>query len=68
MTIAVVKECIFDGVERTMELNCSVAEFNEGLIQWQEEGRLIQDAFPFLSADEREFLLTGMTPEMWPEE
>ncbi len=25
----------------------------------------IQDAFPELSADDREFLLTGITPEEW---
>ena len=28
---------------------------------------LIQNAFPHLSADEREFLLTGITPEEWDE-
>tara|TARA_R100000773_G_C4199947_1_gene102780 strand:- start:762 stop:974 length:213 start_codon:yes stop_codon:yes gene_type:complete len=27
--------------------------------------RLIQDAFPNLSADEREFIKTGITPEEW---
>jgi hypothetical protein len=26
---------------------------------------LIQDAFPHLSPDDREFLLTGITPEEW---
>lgn len=39
--------------------------------QWQaflnDELGLIQDAFPHLSADEREFLLTGITPEEWDE-
>ena len=30
-------------------------------------GKLIQDAFPFLNADQREFLLTGLTPEAWNE-
>lgn len=28
-------------------------------------GRLIQDIFPYLTADEREFLLTGITVEEW---
>lgn len=27
----------------------------------------IQDLFPWLSADDREFLLTGITPEEWDE-
>jgi len=29
------------------------------------EGALIQDAMPHLSADDREFLMTGVTPEEW---
>lgn len=28
-------------------------------------GQLIQDAMPHLSADEREFIMTGITPEQW---
>jgi hypothetical protein len=28
---------------------------------------LIQDAFPTLTADEREFILTGITSEEWDE-
>ena len=27
--------------------------------------RLIQDAFPNLTPDQREFILTGITPEEW---
>jgi hypothetical protein len=37
--------------------------------QWQ-AGALIgfvQDVFPHLSADDREFLLTGITPQEWQE-
>ena len=30
-----------------------------------EDGALIQDAFPYLTADQRELILTGMTDEMW---
>ena len=28
-------------------------------------GTLAQDAFPHLSADDREFLMTGITPSEW---
>lgn len=28
----------------------------------------IQNAFPFLTPDEREFLITGITPTEWDEE
>lgn len=30
--------------------------------------RPIQDIFPYLSADEREFILTGITPDEWPDD
>jgi len=29
------------------------------------EGELVQDVFPELTADEREFILSGVTPEEW---
>lgn len=29
--------------------------------------RLVQDAFPNMKADEREFLMTGITPTKWTE-
>ena len=28
-------------------------------------GQLIQNAFPYLDFDQREMLITGITPEMW---
>lgn len=37
-----------------------------GLRKW-ESGAFVQDAFPGLTAEEREFLMTGMTPEEWAE-
>ena len=36
----------------------------EQLSSW-ESGVLIQNAMPNLSADEREFIKTGITPEEW---
>lgn len=32
-----------------------------------ERGALIQDAFPYLTAGEREFIMTGTTEEEWDE-
>lgn len=32
-----------------------------------EAGELAQDAFPHLSADDREFIMSGITPEEWEE-
>ncbi len=33
--------------------------------RWRLGQGLIQDCLPYLSADEREFLMTGITPEEW---
>lgn len=38
----------------------------EQLIAW-ENGALIQNAMPNVSADHREFIMTGITPEQWVE-
>jgi len=40
-------------------------EFVDGLKRWR-DGELIQHAMPsWLSLDEREFCISGFTPEMW---
>jgi hypothetical protein len=35
------------------------------ILDWMRNGTMIQDALPELSPDQREFLLTGFTPEDW---
>ena len=50
------------GITRTQEINISCAE-----IERYEQGALIQDAFPNLTKNEREFIMTGMTSEEWEE-
>tara|TARA_R100000700_G_scaffold41284_1_gene61357 strand:+ start:12333 stop:12527 length:195 start_codon:yes stop_codon:yes gene_type:complete len=37
---------------------------NEQIERWQ-DGELIQNVFPHLSPSEREFLISGVTPEEW---
>lgn len=37
----------------------------EQLDAWKSRRQLIQDAMPNLTADEREFIKTGYTPEDW---
>jgi len=37
----------------------------ERLTKWLESNQLVQNAFPDLNADQREFLMTGITPEEW---
>ena len=43
-----------------MDLNVTT----EDLVHW-ESGALAQDAFPKLTADEREFIISGCTPDDW---
>lgn len=39
----------------------------EQMAAYEEGGALIQDAFPQLNADDREFILSGITAEEWIE-
>ena len=48
------------GMINTMD----VAVTEVQIARWQ-GGMLIQDAMPDLSVDEREFLMTGLTPDDW---
>ncbi len=40
-------------------------EFESRILAWQAGKCLIQDAFPELSDDAREFIKTGITPDEW---
>ncbi len=56
----IVRRCPFTGKVKKMDL-----PITEGQISRWESGVLIQDAFPNLDADQREFIKTGITPEVW---
>lgn len=47
--------------------NSMVMSIDPEDIECYEDGELVQDAFPYLTADEREFFKTGITPEEWNE-
>ena len=49
---------------RTHEMEIDVSDKQIAL--WM-EGALIQDVMPNLSPDEREFIMTGITPDEWDE-
>jgi len=44
----------------TLELDITMDQYS----RWR-GGELIQNAMPNLSADDREYIMTGMTPEDW---
>ena len=48
------------GVTRTLDIPVTQAQLDS----WN-SGALIQNAMPNLSADDREFIMTGIAPEEW---
>lgn len=56
----ITKTSPFSGNTNSMEIEVT----QEQLSSW-ESGVLIQNAMPNLSADEREFIMTGITPAEW---
>jgi len=56
----ITRTSILSGIERTLDINVT----EEQLKAW-EDGVLIQNAMPNISASEREFIKTGITDEEW---
>ena len=54
------KESPFSGNKNVMDIQVTRAQIDA----WM-GGELIQNAMPNVSADEREFIKTGITPEEW---
>ena len=48
------------GIIRTLELDITPAEYESF-----RNGKLVQEAMPHLTADEREFLISGVTQNEW---
>lgn len=55
----VTRKSIFSDEVSSREMNITEEQYK----RWKDTGLPVQAAFPQLSADDREFLLTGMTPE-----
>ena len=58
----ITKTSSYSGIVRTIDLNVTL----EQLQNWQ-NGMLIYKAMPNLTADEREFIISGVTNEEWEE-
>lgn len=48
------------GIENTMDLDVTMEQLEK-----RQRGALIQDVMPHLNLEEREFLISGYTPEDW---
>jgi len=55
---------ILTGKSHTMDLPITEEAFRDGLHR-RDGGDLIQHAFPKLTDGQREFIMTGITPEEW---
>lgn len=64
--ITITKKSDVTGNINSMELPLGADEFSRGCLL-RRSGVLIQHAFPTLSAEQREFVKTGITPEEWAE-
>ena len=59
----ITRKSILTGIERTLEVPVTeeqLAKYESGMV-------LAQVAFPDLTPDQREFIMTGVTPEEWDE-
>ena len=48
------------GITRTRDIDLTMSEVSDYI-----NGALAQDAFAHLSVDDREFIISGITPEEW---
>jgi hypothetical protein len=59
----ITRKSAISGKVNTMDINVTHEDFEK-----LESGWLIQSAMPHISADEREFIMTGITPQEWEAE
>jgi len=56
----ITRTSMVSGKVRTLDIDVTAAQYES----W-EKGELIQNAMPQLSADDREFIMTGITANEW---
>lgn len=55
------------GTQKRMIVDHPLEKISAMWYKWQMTGDMVQDAFKELSAEQREFLITGITPHEWNE-
>ena len=65
--ITVENTSVLSGSTNTMELPCTREQLAEGYCRY-DGGDLLQNAFGFLNAEQRDFIKFGVTPEEWAAE
>ena len=57
----IARKSVISGIQRTKEIPVNPEDF----MAWQAGYGNIQDLMPYLSLDDREFILSGITAEEW---
>jgi hypothetical protein len=57
----ITRKSVITGIERTRDIPVNPEDY----ISWQKYDMSIQDAMPYLSDSDREFILTGITSQEW---
>ena len=68
-------EHVDDGFVRVYKQSCITGKHHSMVLptrqceleHWEENMTLVQDAFPHFTPDQREFLISGSTPDEWNE-
>jgi len=60
----IIKISQISGIENTMDLDVTPLQM-ERFDNRLKNGEYVQTIFPHLTSEEREFILTGVTPEEW---
>ena len=63
MIVNIIRKSPVSGITHSMEIVCT----KDQLLRYEKGEEYIQDIFPNLSPDQREFILTGITSEEWDE-
>jgi hypothetical protein len=57
----ITRKSVISGIQRSMEIPVNPEDF----MAWQAGYGNIQDLMPYLSREDREFILSGITAEEW---
>ena len=55
------RKSVFSGIERSVDIPVDPKDY----ASWEQGYASIDDAMPYLNSEDREFLLSGMTPQEW---
>ena len=64
-TVTVAGVSLVTGKINEMVFPMAIKDFNIAYSIWNTSDCYVQDAFPTLNEDQREFLISGVTPEEW---